>query len=44
MTVTVVSDKERAAFAAAAKPAYDKWVEKIGKDLVETAKADMGIK
>jgi tripartite ATP-independent transporter DctP family solute receptor len=42
MTVTFLSDKERNAFIEATKPLYDKWVPKIGKDLYEKAKADMG--
>jgi len=44
MTVMILSDEERAAFAAAVKPVYDKWVEKMGKNLVETARVDMGVK
>ena len=44
MTVTILSDEEREAFAAATKPVYDKWVPKIGKDLAETAKTDMRMK
>ncbi len=41
MTVTILSDKERAAFKKATLPVYKKWVPKIGKELVEKAKADM---
>jgi len=41
-TVTFLSDEERNAFINATKPLYDKWVPKIGKDLYEKAKADMG--
>ena len=44
MTVTILSDEERTAFANAAKQVYDMWAPKIGKDLVETARMDMGIK
>ncbi len=43
MTVTILSDKEREAFKAATQPVYEKWVPKIGKELVEKAKKDMGI-
>jgi len=42
VTVTFLSDEERNAFIEATKPLYDKWVPKIGKDLYEKAKADMG--
>ncbi len=42
MTVTFLSDKERAAFIEATKSLYEKWIPKIGKDLYEKAKADMG--
>ena len=42
MTVTILSDEQRAAFAAATRPVFDKWVPKIGKDLVEKARKDMG--
>lgn len=42
MTVTFLSDDERKAFIEATKSLYDKWVPKIGKDLYEKAKADMG--
>jgi len=41
MTVTVLSDRERAAFKAATQPIYEKWAEKIGKDIVNAAIADM---
>lgn len=41
MTVTILSDEERAAFTKATLPVYEKWVPKIGKVLVEGAKADM---
>jgi TRAP-type transport system periplasmic protein len=43
MTVTLLSADERAAFVSATKPVVDQWSMKIGKDLVETAKRDMGI-
>ncbi len=42
MVVTNLTDEERKAFIKATKPLYDKWVSKIGKDLYEKAKADMG--
>jgi tripartite ATP-independent transporter DctP family solute receptor len=41
MIVTNLTDEQRQAFVEATKPLYDKWVEKIGQDLVEKAKADM---
>ena len=41
MTVTPLTDAQRAAFRKAVAPVYDKWVPKIGKKLVETAEADM---
>lgn len=44
MTVTFLSDNERNAFIKATAPLYEKWVPKIGKDLYEKAKADMGKK
>ena len=42
MTVSFLSDEERNAFIEATKPLYGKWISKIGKDLYEKAKADMG--
>jgi TRAP-type transport system periplasmic protein len=42
MTVSLLSDKEREAFIQATQSLYEKWVPKIGKDLYEKAKADMG--
>jgi len=42
MTVTFLSDEERAAFIDATKSLYDKWIPKVGKDLYEKAKKDMG--
>lgn len=42
MTVTILTDKERAAFADATRPVFEKWVPKIGKDLVDEAIKDMG--
>jgi len=41
-TAIFLSDEERNAFIKATKPLYAKWVPKIGKDLYEKAKADMG--
>ena len=41
-SVTFLKDEDRRAFIEATKPLYDKWVPKIGKDLYEAAKADMG--
>jgi tripartite ATP-independent transporter DctP family solute receptor len=43
MTVTPLSESERAAFVSATKPVFDQWAIKIGKDLVDTAKRDMGM-
>ena len=42
MTVTFLSDAERNAFIDATKSLYNKWIPKVGKDLYEKAKADMG--
>ncbi len=42
MTVTFLSGEARKAFEEATRPVYDEWIPKIGKDLYETAKADMG--
>jgi TRAP-type C4-dicarboxylate transport system substrate-binding protein len=42
MTVSFLNDEERNAFINATKSLYDKWVPKIGKDLYEKAKSDMG--
>ena len=44
MTVTFLSDDERNAFIEATKSLYKKWVPKIGKDLYEKARSDMGKK
>jgi len=41
-TVTFLTEEERQAFEDATRPVYDDWIPKIGKDLYETAKADMG--
>ena len=42
MAVNTLTGQERQAFIRATAPVYDKWVEKIGRDLFEKAKADMG--
>ncbi|WP_316897592.1 DctP family TRAP transporter solute-binding subunit [Pseudodesulfovibrio indicus] len=42
MEVHMLTDEERAAFAEATRPLYDKWVKEIGPDLYEKAKADIG--
>lgn len=42
MTVTFLSDEDRAAFIDATKSLYDKWIPKVGKELYEKAKKDMG--
>lgn len=39
--VTVLSNKEIAAFRGQMTPVYEKWVEKIGKELVAAAEQDM---
>ena len=41
MTVIFLTDEERNAFIDATRSLYEKWVPKIGKDLVEKARADM---
>jgi len=41
MTVTFLTDEQRKAFIDATRSLYEKWVPKIGKDLVEKARADM---
>ncbi len=40
-TFTTLSKEDLAQFIEATKPIYDKWVDEIGKDVYETAKADM---
>jgi len=42
MTVTFLSDDDLKGFIKATKPVYDKWIPKIGTELYEKAKADMG--
>ncbi len=42
MTVTNLTDKQRQDFIDATKPVFDKWVPKVGEDIVNKAKADMG--
>jgi TRAP-type C4-dicarboxylate transport system substrate-binding protein len=39
--VTVLTQEERSAFRAKMGPVYEKWVDKIGKELVEAAEEDM---
>ncbi|NKC30730.1 TRAP transporter substrate-binding protein DctP [Falsiroseomonas selenitidurans] len=39
VTVTVLSDAEKQAFARATKPVYDKWTQTVGADLVRRAEA-----
>ena len=41
ITVSSLSDEDRAAFRAATRPVYDKWIPTIGEDLYEKAVADM---
>lgn len=40
-TFTSLSKEDLQKFIDATKPIYDKWVDEIGKDVYETAKADM---
>ena len=42
MTVNFLTDEDRRAFMDATRSVYDKWVGKIGRDVYEKAKADMG--
>jgi len=42
MTVNTLSPDQLTAFIKATRPVYDKWVKKIGQDLYEKAKTDMG--
>lgn len=42
MTVIDITEEERQKFIEATKSVFDKWVEVVGKDLVELAKKDMG--
>jgi tripartite ATP-independent transporter DctP family solute receptor len=42
MKVTQLTDQERQDFIDATKPIYDKWIPKIGEDLYNKAKKDMG--
>lgn len=42
MTVTQLSPANLQAFIKATKPIYDQWIPKIGQDLYEKAKADLG--
>jgi tripartite ATP-independent transporter DctP family solute receptor len=39
VTVTQLSDEQRAAFVKATRPVYDKWTKTIGADLVKKAEA-----
>ena len=39
VTVTHLTDEQRAAFVKATRPVYDKWVKTIGADLVKKAEA-----
>ena len=42
MEVSFLAEDQLQAFIEATKPIYDKWVPKIGQDLYDQAKADMG--
>jgi tripartite ATP-independent transporter DctP family solute receptor len=39
VTVTHLTPEQKKAFQAASKPVYDKWAERIGRDLVKAAEA-----
>lgn len=39
VTVTVLSDQEKAAFARATRPVFDKWAQTVGADLTRRAEA-----
>jgi TRAP-type transport system periplasmic protein len=41
VTVTHLNADQKKAFQAAAKPVYDKWAERIGRDLVKAAEASI---
>ncbi|MEF2232002.1 MAG: DctP family TRAP transporter solute-binding subunit [Pseudodesulfovibrio sp.] len=43
MEVHQLTPEERDAFIKVTRPVYDKWIEEIGPELYEKAKADMGI-
>ncbi len=42
MTVIDITPEERQKFIEATKSVFDKWVEVVGKELVDLAKKDMG--
>jgi tripartite ATP-independent transporter DctP family solute receptor len=42
MTVSFLTEEQLKAFQEAVKPICDKWIPKVGKDLYEAAKKDMG--
>ena len=42
MTVNYLTDDQVTAFQKATKPVYEKWVQDIGRDVYDKAKADMG--
>ncbi len=44
MEIRFLDEQMRANFQKAVKPVFDKWAEKIGRELVETAKKEMGLK
>ena len=39
MTVTDLNEEQREAFVAATEGVYEKWVPRIGEDLVEAARS-----
>ena len=42
MTVSFLTESQLKAFISATKPIYEKWVPRIGQDLYQAAKSDMG--
>ncbi len=42
MTVDFLTEEQRRAFEIAVKPVHDKWIDRIGRELYETARKDMG--
>ncbi|MEZ7196415.1 DctP family TRAP transporter solute-binding subunit [Pseudodesulfovibrio karagichevae] len=41
MEIHMLTDEEREAFAQATRPVYDKWIQEIGPEVYEKAKADI---
>lgn len=42
MTVNFLNDDQVAAFERATQPIYEKWIDEIGRDVYQKARADMG--